>query len=211
MIQLITQQAWASSPELRSEVFAFRHRVFRTRLGWDVNSYDKMEFDEFDALLPIYMLARDEAGTLRGLWRLLPTTGPYMLRNVFSYLLDGRPAPRREETWEISRFAFSPASFGRDGIWAFNQITCRLLCSLCEFGLERGITEVVGVYDRPLMLVLKRLGCAPNWMSEPRKIGNTQAIAASYDITAAALRNLQKQLAPQPSTRPDYRKERKAA
>jgi len=42
-----------------------------------------------------------------GCWRLLPTTGPYMLKDIFSHLLWGKPAPEQPDVWEISRFAIA--------------------------------------------------------------------------------------------------------
>ena len=41
-----------------------------------------------------YMMIREPGpGTLRGCWRLLPTEGPYMLKDSFPELLHGAEAP----------------------------------------------------------------------------------------------------------------------
>ena len=93
MVELIEPRDWVESEGLRREVFAFRHSVFVQTLNWDVTSHDGWEFDEYDALLPFYMIKRGPNGNLRAVWRLLPTSGPYMLRNTFPQLLDGWPAP----------------------------------------------------------------------------------------------------------------------
>jgi len=45
----------------------------------------------FDDLNPLYLLSVDEGGELLGCLRLLPTTGPNMLRDVFNVLIpDGK-------------------------------------------------------------------------------------------------------------------------
>jgi acyl homoserine lactone synthase len=63
-----------------------------------------MEIDEFDACLPAYLLQTDDQGRIQGCVRLLPTTGPTMLRDTFPLLLDGQPAPACDTVWESSGF-----------------------------------------------------------------------------------------------------------
>lgn len=61
-----------------------RARVFKDRLGWDVEVRDGMEVDWLDDENPLYLISvDDETGRLRGSLRLLPTTGPNMLRDIF--------------------------------------------------------------------------------------------------------------------------------
>jgi acyl homoserine lactone synthase len=211
MVELIMPNDWAVSPELRREVFAFRHRVFRERLAWEIRTHDALEFDEFDALLPLYMLARRADGHLLALWRLLPTTGPYMLRNTFPFLLEGRAAPRDPAVWEISRFAFDPPDNAGEGIWLFEATAGRMLCALCEYGLANGICEVLVVYDKPMALVLHRLGCVPRWVSRQHAIGATEAVAAAFAITPEALAGLRRHLAIRNSVLIPYQPERRAA
>ena len=74
------------------EMHTLRAKVFRGRLGWEVPVLSGMEIDGYDALEPRYMQMR-EGETLRGCWRLLPTEGPYMLKDSFPQLLDGQEAP----------------------------------------------------------------------------------------------------------------------
>src|SRR5215207_6383380 len=80
------------------EMHALRAKVFQGRLGWEVPVLSGMEIDGYDTLEPHYMMMREpdagaKAGILRGCWRLLPTQGPYMLKDSFSQLLHGQPAP----------------------------------------------------------------------------------------------------------------------
>ncbi|MFX5321106.1 acyl-homoserine-lactone synthase, partial [Acinetobacter baumannii] len=61
--------------------------------------------DEFDALHPAYLIQRAHDDCVQGCVRLLPSTGPTMLRDTFSILLDGTSAPASSTIWESSRFA----------------------------------------------------------------------------------------------------------
>ncbi len=60
-----------------------RAKVFKGRMGWDVPVISGMEIDGYDAIDPMYMLMRAPEGVLCGCWRLLPTEGPYMLKDSF--------------------------------------------------------------------------------------------------------------------------------
>ena len=83
MIQLITPIAMASSLTSSPKCTGFVTAIFKERLGWDVEVSGDMEIDEFDACRPAYLLQRDDDGRIQGCVRLLPTTGPTMLRDTF--------------------------------------------------------------------------------------------------------------------------------
>src|ERR1700716_3981750 len=85
-------------------MFRLRHEVFKERLAWEVGSQNGRERDMFDDLDPVYIVC-EEGNDVLGSWRLLPTTKPYMLKDVFPELLYGMPAPEAPDVWEISRFA----------------------------------------------------------------------------------------------------------
>ena len=91
MIQLITPDRYGAFLGDLAEMHRLRYRVFKERLGWDVEVSGDMEIDEFDACRPAYLLQTDDDGRIQGCVRLLPTTGPTMLRDTFPVLL-GRTA-----------------------------------------------------------------------------------------------------------------------
>ena len=93
MIQLITPDQYAVFVRELFEMHRLRYRVFKERLGWDVEVSGDMEIDAFDASQPVYLLQKGDTERIQGCVRLLPTTGPTMLRDTFPALLDGQPAP----------------------------------------------------------------------------------------------------------------------
>jgi acyl homoserine lactone synthase len=93
MMQLITADYYGNFTGEIAEMHRLRHRVFKERLDWDVLASGDMEIDEFDALHPAYLLQRAYDGRVQGCVRLLPSTGPTMLRDAFPILLDGTSAP----------------------------------------------------------------------------------------------------------------------
>lgn len=95
----------ALRPELCSRVAHYRHQVFVERLGWQLQTRDGVELDEFDRPDTVYVIAQDDDGDIIGFARLLPTTRPYLLADVFPQLLNGLPPPRSPDVWELSRFS----------------------------------------------------------------------------------------------------------
>ena len=135
MIEVITGNTPGRllSADILDSMFRLRSAAFSDRLGWDVSSLRGREIDRFDDLDPTYMIARDRIRPQRalGCWRLLPTTGSYMLRDVFPELLDGNPVPRDPRVWEISRYAVTPdaGAIGPDSASAISRSRSGAGCS----------------------------------------------------------------------------------
>lgn len=83
----------------------YRHKVFVEMLGWDLQTQGELELDQFDREDTMYVVAQDENEEITGCLRLLPTTKPYLLGEVFPDLMGDAPLPRSPEVWELSRFA----------------------------------------------------------------------------------------------------------
>jgi acyl homoserine lactone synthase len=169
-----------------------RHEVFKSRLGWRIPARDGIDFDEFDVCQPYYLLAVDDFEKLVGCWRMLPTSGPYMLSDVFPQLLGERAPPRSEVVWEGSRFAVHCGYEGKSGLGALSRYSAEIFCGVVEFALAHGITEVLTVYDRRIARLLPRLGVESLWVSAPVTIDGEETVAGCFrsDRTMlAAIRN----------------------
>ena len=88
MLKLIQgSDAWKFPKEMDA-MFRNRAATFSERLGWDVAVKDGYERDVFDDANPLYLVSADPlTNEYWGSLRLLPTTGPNMLRDVFPFLL----------------------------------------------------------------------------------------------------------------------------
>lgn len=184
-------------------MFRLRHEVFKERLNWDVGSIAGRERDVFDDLDPVYIVCEEE-GEVLGSWRLLPTTGPYMLKNVFPELLHGTPAPEAENVWEISRFAVSKRVTGNESLGTVKSVTNTLLDELFKFASRRNIERIVAVSDIRFERILKRAGLLTQRYGPPLQIGVTKAVSGYADVTELnlrrlALKNSELELSPQTS------------
>lgn len=87
MLKIIPGHQAAEYPDLTDQIFRLRARVFDGRLGWSVQVKDGWERDRFDDCDPLYAVSVDDQDRVLGTFRLLQTTGPTMLREVFQACL----------------------------------------------------------------------------------------------------------------------------
>jgi acyl homoserine lactone synthase len=173
----------AARHEFRSkdlwEMHAFRARVFKGRLGWEVQLVSGMEIDGYDALEPLYMMMRERGGALRGCWRLLPTEGPYMLKDSFAQLLRGQPAPRDARIWELSRFAIDT---GGGAGFGFSEVTMESVAAIIGYGRQARIERYVTVTTTAIERLLQRAGVVTTRLAPPLAIGVETAVALFVEI-----------------------------
>lgn len=163
------------------DMYRLRARVFRDRMGWNVPVLSGMEIDGYDALDPYYMVIRGVGNGVCGCWRILPTSGPYMLKDTFPELLHGMPAPEGDDIWELSRFAIEtdgPQGFG------FAGLALDAMREIVAFGDRMGIRRYVTVTTTPIERLLRKTGIATSRFGPPIRIGVENAVALDIDIGA---------------------------
>jgi len=190
MIQLIPSGIDGEFGEQLQEMHRLRYRVFKQRLDWGVESKDGMEVDRFDALRPVYLLQSSSDGRIGGCVRLLPTSGPTMLRDVFPELLADHAPPARHDVWESSRLALDLAPSRERATAGLAQATYELFAGMIEFGLSRSLIDIVTVTDLRIERILRRAGWPLRRLSAPRPIGVTTAVAGYLEISPEALRSV---------------------
>ncbi len=172
-------------------MFRLRKRTFYDRLKWDVSTIGEYEVDDFDALNPLYVLSIDEdSNTVIGSLRLLPTTGPNMLADIFHELLPQNQMIRNPTIWESSRYCVDTQLTEKWGEHGVHRVTAELLLALCEIGMEVGLTFIVTVIDLRMERILRRLNCAGERIGEPRKYGQVTAIAGLWETSDETLMEL---------------------
>lgn len=161
------------------EMHRLRAKVFKGRMGWEVPIMSGMEIDGYDALDPYYMMVREPEKGLRGGMRLLPTKGPYMLKDTFPELLYNHPVPEDPRIWEISRFAIEAE--GSQG-FGFSGFTLDALREIVTFGDKMGIEHYVMVTTSAIERMMRRAGFAVTRFGPPIRIGVENAVALDFDI-----------------------------
>jgi len=105
-VQFVSGTSGNLATDVMMGLARYRHRVFVEMLGWPLQTHEHgLELDQFDREDTVYIVARDAINEVAGTARLLPTSRPYLLGEVFPELLHGEPVPSASEVWELSRFA----------------------------------------------------------------------------------------------------------
>lgn len=180
--------AQANDPLVNSlilgSMFRFRHEVFHDMLGWEVRSENGQERDRYDELNPVYIVATNRDKEVEACWRMLPTTGSYMLKDTFPQLLHGEPAPQHQQIWELSRFAVRPHNHHEQSQVALNDLTFAMLQSAFEFACQNGIRSYVTVASVAVERLMKRTGISMRRFGQhaPQRIGKVLTVACWVDI-----------------------------
>jgi len=165
--------------DIRGHLGTFRHKVFVQRLHWKIPGVlrdSTSEWDEFDGGDTVHLVALSANATVCGCARLMPTTGPHLLRDVFPELAGPDPLPFSPSIWELSRFAGSGLPDPRTGLTAGMSLFPYTMALARSFG----VTRLVGVISRPVARLYRRFGL------DLRDIGARMAPGAA-DIVACSI------------------------
>jgi acyl homoserine lactone synthase len=110
---------------------------------------------------------------------MLPTTGPYMLKDTFAQTLCGQAAPQHANVWELSRFALG-AHEGR--AHHFCQTAVLMMERAVEFALNRGVTQFVTVTTVAIERLFKGLGVPTRRFGKPVQVGIERTVAFSIEV-----------------------------
>jgi acyl-homoserine lactone synthase len=164
--------------------FRIRHDIYVGERKWmDLARPDGREVDQFDTQEAVYLLALEGDRVIGGS-RLVPTTGPHLLGDVFPHLANVRGVPRRPDVFEWTRIFVIPAR--REG-GRLNKTAGIIYCGILEFCLDHGITQISGVCEVYWIPRLLGLGWNPLPLGEPIVKDGMTVAGVTCDVTDAAL------------------------
>ena len=170
----------------QSGMFRLRYDTFYTRLEWAVNAVDGMERDEFDTAQTTYIVAKSADGQVDACWRLLPSVGPNMLRDIFPELLHGQPMPAALDIWEMSRFAIATDRVATSAE-GFGPLSVALMAESARFAIEHCIVRFVTVTTTAIERLLKRQGLNIHRIGPPIRIGVAMTVACIIEVDDVTL------------------------
>ena len=187
-MQTIIGKTKELSPALENALAAYRHKIFIERLGWPLPVENGMERDQFDHPDTLYVMTREPDGTICGCARLLPTTEPYLLSEVFAHLLAGAPVPRSREVWELSRFAAATIE-PNPAIDATVNTRC-LLAAAVKIAAEHGAKRLITVSPLGIERLLHRMGVHAHRAGPPMLADGKPIFACWIEIDEQTLEAL---------------------
>ncbi len=150
-------------PDRTEAFFEFRYNLFVKALGWDLQTSDSRETDQFDHIAAEYCVVSEDDTVIAG-FRACRTDAPYLAADVFPHLASTKPYPRRTDVWEISRFGIAPHLAGTD----IAKINYSLMM---RFAQNRGATVLVAIADLIYERYLRTLGIKTRRYGPPQIIG----------------------------------------
>jgi len=171
MIVVIEPHNASQYPGLMEQMFRLRARVFRDRLNWDVHVEDGKERDKYDDEAPVYIIYADDTGQqLKGSLRLLPTTGPTVLADIFADTLPDALGLSAPTIWECTRFCVEESASARR--YRDELISSGILiAALGEVAIKAGIEAILGNFDQTMLRLYRRIGCEVEVLGSTNRYG----------------------------------------
>lgn len=183
MMHILTAQNSGDYSELMEGVWRFRHRQFVERLGWtELDSEDGREKDRFDTDDTVHLvLARGLE--IVGYSRLLRTSRPHLLSDVYPEIMDGRDWPRADDIYEWTRCICA------DGAEAFGgvQASHLLITGVLEFCLTSGIRGMIVETHPRLVNWMRETGYEVETLNAPQTFNSVPVVPVHIRATPAAL------------------------
>lgn len=175
-------------PAVMKKIGEYRHRVFVQTLGWSLPAQGGLEFDQFDRDDTVHAWVTHADGRALGVARLLPTTSPYLLADVFPNLLGDRAPPCSPLVWELSRFAaIDFASRDASALACYSSPTAvQLLRATLAAAALRGADQLVTVSPVGVERLLRKAGFHARRLASPRTIGDHRLFACAIACTPAS-------------------------
>ena len=171
------------SPDLEVALAAYRYEVFIETLRWQLPVENGLERDQFDRPDTLYVIARDAHGSVCGCARLLPTTQPYLLDEVFPGLMSGAPSPHALDVWELSRF--STMAIGEDSTPPRDEARrrfCALFAAVVRAAIEQGATRLITFTAMGVERILRSIGMHAHRVGPPQLIDGEPVLAMWIEL-----------------------------
>lgn len=183
MLRVITSNNIEDYPDLMEKVWRFRHIQFVERLGWkELESRDGREIDRFDTDDAIHLIV-EKHNRVVGYTRLLRTSGPHLLSEVYPHLMEGNGWPREHTIYEWTR-CISDVDAGKFGDVQASHL---LITGVLEFCLVAGIKGLIVETHPKLVTWMLETGYKVETLHTPQIMNGIPVVPVYIAATQAAL------------------------
>ena len=203
MFTLIQADQYEANTHLLDQMFRLRKRVFKDQLDWDVPVEGPYERDAYDALKPAYILwSNDERTILYGSIRLMPTTGPTLLYNVFRRTFPETCDLSAPGIWEGTRMCLDEDLLREDRPDLDpGRGFCLMLLALCEVAIAHGIHTMISNYEPHLARIYRKAGAELDQLGKADGYGRRPVCCGAFEVSPRILNQMRAKLE---ITRPLY-------
>ncbi|MEW7008468.1 MULTISPECIES: acyl-homoserine-lactone synthase [unclassified Lentilitoribacter] len=183
-------------PELMDQMFRLRKRVFADQLGWDVPVIGEYEKDVYDNHQPAYLMWCDNTCMeLYAVVRLMPTTGPTLLYDVFRKTFPNVVSFEAPGIWEATRMCMDMDSIKADHPdMVAGRASALMLIAMCETGLAHGIHTMISNYEPQMKRIYQRSGAAFSELGRADGYGKRPVCCGQFEISQTVLSSMREKL-----------------
>lgn len=182
MVQLIIGATNPNARELLAKIFRQRYEIFVKEKGWDLKTYNGLEFDNYDVPTTLYLAQVDANGDMIASMRMNTTDGPFLLKDAFPDMCQG-PIPQGRDVWELTRGALSP-KLRRSKHYG------RMICGVLEAALLWGAQKSIGIYSVDYIMKQMRFGLDLKPLGPPRIMDGEPNVAAEFPFNFETLQRV---------------------
>lgn len=178
----ILQTGQAGTTRRLVDMHRLRTKIFRDRMGWDVDVNDmELEVDDYDLPETIYILHLDALERVTGTWRFLFADQPSMIRNIWPHYCESLPVPFSDAMIETSRFGVhSETQNSADRQSQVNFATAEMIVALIETCILCGVTDMYTLYNVKIKRLLERIGFKPCDVSDIIDLEGEPTVTARF-------------------------------
>lgn len=176
------------------EMHKLRKVIFKDRMGWDVDiNAEGLEIDNYDLPETIYFLVKNDQNMVVGTWRMLPSSSPSMIRDIWPAFLKNFPMPVSNDVWECSRFGVhSYGAQGREHINQVNKTTVKLIWSMVKTCLLADIKYIYTMYNPHVGKSVRKIGFIPEATTEEIPVEGIPSIVGRFRMDQEVLDRIER-------------------
>ncbi len=192
MFILIEAHEYGKYSKLVDQMFRLRKRIFFEELNWDVPVLGNIERDRYDDLNPTYLVWTDkQQKVLYGSLRLLPTTGPTLLNDIFRKTFPDNMDLCHPGVWEGTRMCIDVEKIVQDHPDMLPQDAMSwMLLGLAECALAHGVHTLISNYEPHMKRIYQRSGAKWDEIGRYDGYGRRPVCCGVFEVSKEIIENM---------------------
>lgn len=190
MLYVVDRRNKSAYADQLEQMYRIRHRVYVEGRGWKALAKDDgREIDQFDTENAVYLLGIGADGHVTSGVRLVPTSEPTLMRNVFPHVATWGQIPSSDRVYEMTRYFLTAEPTDRN---LRREVAGEILCAMFEYALAARLTHISVVCDAFFMTTMLECRWKIRPLGLPTPYEEGVCVAVLIDVTEEALRGAQK-------------------